>query len=61
MLSDTVRWVLGIVIAAILGSYGYTTYTGNSAIAYVDKVEERWTERMDRFERKLDRVIERNR
>jgi hypothetical protein len=59
--NDTIRWAIGLLVAAVIGSFSYTTYTGSSAAAYVDRLEARWTERMDRFERKLDRLIERNR
>jgi hypothetical protein len=59
-MSDLMKWVLGLFFALLLGSYSYTHGVDGGIDTKIEKVESRISDRLDRFEQKLDRFLERH-
>ena len=58
-MKDLVNWALGILILLIMGSFGYTRLVLVDMTSVMDKVEVRFNERLDKIDRKLDKLLER--
>lgn len=56
---EATRWVLGIVLALILGSYGYTWLAIGVAAEERAAMETRIERQLDLIERKVDTVLTR--
>ena len=58
-MKDLVNWALGTLILLIMGSFGYTRLVLVDMTSVLDKVEVRFNERLDKIDRKLDKLLER--
>jgi len=57
-MNEFTKWALGTILALVFASFGYTAKLDNSVDIRIDKSENRVVERLDRLERKLDRILE---